>query len=111
MLAKPFGAADLMKLIARGVMHDYPDEYRKVLQKESAAFKSSGSFEKHKRQLLIKLSPQENEDFRSHAGRMGLGPCELAGLLLERFAHEFPAHLREQAFGDLKSDASPSADA
>jgi hypothetical protein len=79
-----------LDLIARGIIHDHPENYRQALQKDSTVISASKPFEKRLKHINVSLTANENASFRKIAGRMRVGPSELGGLLLERFAHYFP---------------------
>ncbi|HMJ64335.1 MAG TPA: hypothetical protein VK615_03200 [Candidatus Binatia bacterium] len=105
-LGEPSKPATLEELLARGLMHQQPETYRKVLQEDAKAIRKSKPFEKRPKQLLIKLTAVENENFRRFATRMGVGPSDLGGLLIERFAHYFPAY-RQESLREQKKDDPP----
>lgn len=83
--------------LARALIDHYPDAYRTALQNDAAAARKARPFEKRVKRLLIKLTAAENQQFRSFAHRTGFGPSDLGGLLIERFAHQFPEYLLSQA--------------
>jgi hypothetical protein len=87
----------LHDLLARRVIHDHPETHAKVLRTDSNTIKKSRPFEKRPKYLIITLTSAENSTFRSLAARMRVGPSELGGLLLERFAHQFPASVTPHA--------------
>jgi hypothetical protein len=96
--------ATLGEQLARAVIHDFPDVYGAALQNEAATARKTRPFEKRTKRLLIKLTPAENDRFRAFANRAGLGPSDLGGLLIERFAHQFPEHLRHSGPRENKSE-------
>lgn len=92
----PSPPATLGAELARAVINNFPDAYGTALQRDANAARKARPFEKRARRLLVKLTAAENQQFRSFADRTGLGPSDLAGLLIERFAHQFPEFLRNQ---------------
>ena len=104
-------AVTLGEELARAVLHDFPDAWRSALQHDAEALRKARPFEKRAKRLLIKLTPAENEKFRSFASRMSLGPSDLGGLLIERFAHQFPEYLRNPGTGGNTSEQNANKSA